>query len=625
MTPPVSVPPALAAQIRHLLGKAGPATVPSGILTWWGITQLPDGTGNVPVLDAETFVGAYLRLENGALSRGVVRPVLGLLAAASAYRPDGALPIAIARHRYAAPRAELVKRVEAAAAAGRALEDPPRGLRGQLDERQAFLACGLLHDQWGFPAPAYRGRRVPWLVSEDLHLTSPGEPSPDRVEIDPGDGDGFRPVEMGVPLEASYPDEATAATVAVRGRYGREALTARFTVPLSDQPAAPAPDETWPLRGECGNTGTAYVYPSAAGSPLRHPLIMVEGFPGGHPADYLYDTLDQQGTATSLRAAGYDIVLVGLDQGMDRIQRNSDVLVACIREAIRRTDAPLVVGGMSMGGLISRYALALMETRGEAHNTAVFLTIDTPHGGTYTSLGAQWFVQTFLPILPALAGYAEQLDSAANQQFDLWWLHDGVARTSPLREEFMRDLAAIGNYPQRPRRLAMSSGRGDGAREAPPGADALNWSGDPWVSAQTQTVGVGEGTIGSGRWFLAEPPELPPLSLDAGIAWDGAPGGQEPYNGQVAALAAGVGCGSVSHAFDLVCTVPTVSALDLDQDPFTPVPDPAPGAGSGSGPFHDYACCSANEPHLTITPELSSWLLTALGKPIETQTVPAHG
>jgi hypothetical protein len=149
----------------------------------------------------------------------------------------------------------------------------------------------------------------------------------------------------------------------------------------------------------------------------------------------------------------------------------------------------------------------------------------------------------------------------------------------------------------------------------------LNWSGDPWVSAQTWTLGSAAGTIGSGRWFLAQPPELPSLSLDAGVAWDGAPGGQEAYNGQVAALAAGVGCGSVAHAFDLVCTVPTVSALGLDRDPFTPVPDP----GSESSPFHDYACCSANEPHLTITPELSSWLLTALGTPVQTQAVPTHG
>ena len=44
-----------------------------------------------------------------------------------------------------------------------------------------------------------------------------------------------------------------------------------------------------------------------------------------------------------LRAAGYDIVLVGLDQGMDRIQRNADVLVACLREAMRRTDEPTAI------------------------------------------------------------------------------------------------------------------------------------------------------------------------------------------------------------------------------------------------------------------------------------------
>jgi hypothetical protein len=458
---------------------------------------------------------------------------------------------------------------------------------------------------------------VPWLVTEDLLLAPPGTPAPHRVEIDPGDGGGFRAAELGVPLEASYPDDATAAQAAVRCRYSADTLTARFTVPLSDQPAAPAPDETWRLCGECGNTGSAYVYLAADGSHVRHPLIMVEGFPGGHAADYLYDTLDQQGTATALRAAGYDVVIVGLDQGMDKIQRNADVLVACIREAIRRTDAPLVVGGMSMGGLISRYALAAMETRGEPHNSEIFLTIDTPHGGTYTSLGTQWFVQTFLPYLPALAGYAEQLDSPANQRFDLWWLHDGVAGMSPLREEFLRDLAAVGGYPRHPRRLAISCGRGDGAREAPPGAQTLLWGGGSWATAQTWTISSGRGTIGSGRWCLAEPPALPPLEFDPGVTWDGVPGGQEPYNGQVAALAAGVGCGTVTHALDWVCTVPTISALDLSQHPFAPVP---PG-GTGAGPFDDYACALTNQPHLTITPELSKWLLTALGSPLSTEAV----
>jgi hypothetical protein len=617
VTPAAAVTPALAAQIRHLLAQATPATVPGGVLIWWGSSALPDGADLAPVLDWLSFQGAYLRLENGAVRPGVVRPLPALLASAAGYRPDGPLPIAIVRQRYAVPQADLVAGVQHAADEGRALADPPRALGGRLDERTAFLAGGLLHDQWGRLLPAYRGRRVPWLLTEDLCL---GGSPPDRVEIDPGDGGGFRTAKLGEPVEATYPDDAPAATASVRCHYGGQAVTAQCSVPLSDQPAAPVPDETWRLRGDNGNTGTAYVYTATPGAPVRHPVIMVEGFPGGHPADYLYDTLDQQQTATALRAAGYDIVLVGLDRGMDRIQRNADVLVACLREAIRRTDAPLIAGGMSMGGLISRYALAAMEARGEDHHTAVFVTLDTPHGGTYTSLAAQWFVQTFRPYLPALAAYAEQLDSPANQQFDLWWLHDGVARTSPLRDEWVRDLAAVGGYPQRPRRLAMSCGRGDGVRGSAPGAPLLDWVGEPWLSAQTWTLSEGAGTVGSGHWFLASPPELPALSLDAGVTWDGAPGGQEPYNALVAALAAGVGCGQVTHASDAACTVPTISALDLHQDAFAPVPPP----GSGAGPFDDYAWCSANQPHLTITPELSRWLLGALGNPASRQAVPAH-
>ena len=43
---------------------------------------------------------------------------------------------------------------------------------------------------------------------------------------------------------------------------------------------------------------------------------------------------------------------------MTPIQGNAQVLVQCIREARKRTPQPLVVGGVSMGGLISRYALA---------------------------------------------------------------------------------------------------------------------------------------------------------------------------------------------------------------------------------------------------------------------------
>jgi hypothetical protein len=625
MTPMAQVNPALARKLRRLLADASPATVPGGVLIWWGRNALPDGGDAVATLDQQAWEGAYMRLENGGLAPGIVPPLTATLAAIGSFRPDGPLPIAIARFRLAVARPELIAEVRGAAADGGAPPDPPHDLSAAIEERRAFFACGLLHDQWGFARPAYRGRSVTFVLDERFHLTNPSEPLPDAIEVDSGDGRGFIPRALGESFTVEYPTGDT-AEVALRCTYGAELLCARFAVALSDRPAAPAPDEIWPLRAPSrlgagtGNTGTAYVYRASGQAQVTRPLIMVEGFPGGHPCDYLYDTLDQQGMASALRAGGYDLLIVGLDDGMDEIQRNAQVLVACIREALKRTDTPLVVGGLSMGGLVSRYALVEMEAREEPHNTSIFLTIDTPHGGSYTGLGAQWFVHTFVPWLPALAGFAALLDSAANQQFDLYWVHDGVAGPSPLRGAFLRELAALGDYPRLPRRLAVSSGRGDGAGGAPPGAETLNWSGDPFVSARLCTLGQNAaGVVGSGSFLLAEPQDLPSLSFEAEFPWEGAPGGQEPYNGEVAAIAAGVGCGSVVHALDSTTTVSTVSALGLPGDPFTPVPAP----GEGRSPFDDYACCAENEQHLTITPALSEWVLAALTAPLGDAAVSA--
>jgi hypothetical protein len=621
--PPTERQHRLAAQLRRLLDQATPENVPGGVLIWWGASDLPTGTGTRGALNQLAWEGTYLRLQNGALAGGIVPPLPKVLGATTPYRPDGQLPIAIANFTYAVPGPELADRVRQAAAEGRALEDPPQDLDGQLQQRRAFFASGLLHDQWGLMLPAYRGRSVELIVSEDFHLTNPGAPLPDAVALDLGDGRGFVGVDFGTPISATFSSDATEAQLTIRCTYGSEILTAAFTVRLSDQPAAPEPDERWSLRGECGNTGTAYVYHAAGQAKVTRPVIMVEGFPGGHPADYLYDTFDQQGTATKLRAAGRDLVIVGLDQGADEIQRNADVLVACVRKALRRTDEPLVVGGVSMGGLVSRFALVAMEARGERHNTEAFLTIDTPHDGAYTNLGAQWFVHTCRSFLPALEAEAQLLDSPANQQFVLWWLHDGVAQTSPLRTAFIAELAALGNYPQLPRRLAVSCGRGDGASSTPAGAQTLNWSGESWISAELRTLAAtGPEVIAQGSWILAEPPQLPPLEFDSqGHTWEGAPGGQDTYNGQVAALAAGVGCGAVTHAFDETCSVPTVSALDLRQDPSMPVPP----SGSGQSPFHDYVFNAENQPHLTITPECSTWLLAALGVSSGVREDAVHG
>jgi hypothetical protein len=50
-----------------------------------------------------------------------------------------------------------------------------------------------------------------------------------------------------------------------------------------------------------------------------------------------------------------------------------------------------------------------------------------------------------------------------------------------------------------------------------------------------------------------------------------------------------------------------------------------PPPGSGASPFDDYAFSASNEEHLTITPEVSTWLLAALGASVATPAGDAHG
>jgi cytochrome P450 len=597
----------LADQIRALLGQAGPDTVPGRMLAWWGRTDFPDGSDRVRHLTQAEWMGLYMLLENAALEPGVVRPLALLEGATRDIRPDAPVPIAIANFH--------VARVRVADTNSAALRDPPAKLVSAIEGRRAFMATGFLHDQWGRPgAPVHNGRDVAFVIDPDFHLTNPGGLLPDAVEVDLGDGRGFQGVAWDVPFGRHYAEGAS-ADVTIRCRYGEKVLTAGFAVAISDESAPRKPDETWPLKAEAHDgrpvmTGRAWVFRAPGRKEIVNAVIMVEGFPGRHPCDYLCELLNQADTVGALRRAGYDLVIVGLDDGLAPIESNAGVLVECIREAHRRTSQPLVVGGVSMGGLVSRIALAQMEKAGEAHGARVYLSIDAPHRGTYTSLAVQWFVQSLRPFALSLNGFAALLDSPSNQQLMIEWLHEGEVRTSPLRKPFMDELKRLG-YPEAPRKLAVSCGRGDGGDGTPTGAITLDWEDQPFVSAKLTTLpGDANRIIAEGSWFLGEPPELSPISSDGvGHDWDAAPGSRNIYNAQVVSVAKGFGCGRVAPDVPPAsCCVPTVSALDLDQDPFEKVQP-------GPGPFDAYACSDDNEEHLVITPEVSKWILDELGAP----------
>lgn len=94
-----------------------------------------------------------------------------------------------------------------------------------------------------------------------------------------------------------------------------------------------------------------------------------------------------------LRSRGYDIVYVDFADAGTYIQANAEFLIDVIERVnnAKITDEETVLIGASMGGIVSRYALAKMEQDGKAHCVGLFGTLDTPHNGANIPLAVQAF------------------------------------------------------------------------------------------------------------------------------------------------------------------------------------------------------------------------------------------
>ncbi len=617
----MSINPTLAEQLNSLFDAPDPRDVPSGVLVWFGDTAFPTGL-EPTVLTPAQWQMYYSRLETGALMPDVLPASTALAQLSNEFPADGPVPIAIANVALSVPTADFSKDVEAAAAAGTGLDPAPDGLQSVIEDSHAFLAAGLLAPQFNRPVPAVRSRVVTFVVDERFYCSNPGAPLPDRIELDLGDGSPARSVRFGEHVTGRYPD-ADEISLGIRCHYGEQVFHAATSLPISDDAVAPAPDETWPLYGlGSGNTGQAWVWRAPGHAEIVNPIIVCEGFPGGYPQDYVYDVLSGCGTLQELQARGYDMIIIGLANGADRMQNNADVVVACIQEALGKVaktngaENPLVVGGVSMGGLIARYALALMESRGQHHGTHLFFSVDSPHGGAYTSVADQWLLHYLKPTSVLAQTLAALVDSPANQQFMQYFVKGGEVIVSPMREQFLADLEAIGSWPQKPKRIAIASGRGDGKRDIPAHAKMLEWPGNDFASATLYTLPESDKAeiIGEAYCFRADPDTPPTLFMQSEYSWEGAPGGSNVYEAMTAGVARLIGIGDLKDDYPITLCIATVSALGVDAsrcDPFQPVPPP----GSDWSPFHDYVWGEENTHHMSLHPASSEFLLKHLGTP----------
>ncbi|HEV2640651.1 MAG TPA: hypothetical protein VGX23_36340 [Actinocrinis sp.] len=400
--------------------------------------------------------------------------------------------------------------------------------------------------------------------------------------------------------------------------------------PAPTAKAARKPDAVWelrsarPYRQEVAQGTAAVYYARGHENGLVKPFIFADGFNyGPSDLDALWThfnasyTKGAHGFLDQLLESGIDVILLGFEERHTYIQANAGVAISAINRAIaeRTGSQPLIVGGVSMGGIITRYALAEMEHEGIDHQTATYLSWDSPHNGAWIPLVLQqmaYFFEAVPTADPDAVKQAELIRSPAAQQL-LWaWVpdakyHGPVATSSDLRKQFLAELEAYGQFPARPRKLGVANGTANGVgRDLPPGGVVFDWKLPLVASAKAlfqpelgEHQPIGEMKM-LGQIRRGNTSQVPAL--------DGAPGGTLDSFGLIAdALKA-----EILPEYRSGCFVPTVSAVALDYDPVKWDVDPYQNIHDLSpekSHLDDFQCDHENTMHSEVTETLVNWVV----------------
>jgi len=289
-------------------------------------------------------------------------------------------------------------------------------------------------------APAtqvYMGQSFNILITDSLWLSN-SKTLVDHIEVDVADGSGYRTLTPNIPLSVSYADTGlkiwnfklflTNSTVLqshtrlqiTEDAYGQNppptiggGLSTMGVTPgrPGGTPHFYYVSSTDTYMGRHGS-GSITVALAPGHSQIQKPLIVMEGFDAGR-----YTTPEVYTGAYSLKefkssvfnganlnnllfssSREYDIVFVDYYDGTEDMHLNALMLEEVIRW-VNANKVPLsghttteknVVLGLSIGGVVARYALKDMENRGQTHDTRLFISHDGPQQGANIPSGYQY-------------------------------------------------------------------------------------------------------------------------------------------------------------------------------------------------------------------------------------------
>jgi pimeloyl-ACP methyl ester carboxylesterase len=500
-----------------------------------------------------------------------------------------------------------------------------------FEEKRAF-AVSALHNR------TYHGREVQFRMDSTEFYFSNESAGLRSLEIDFDDGRGLHRVDLKGDVVAQY-GVTGMKTIRVRIIQSDGVIlhgSFDFDVRSLD---TPVPNETWQVQATIPfmgiyASGEAYILLSDQHTTLTRPIILAEGldFDNSLNWDELYELLNQENMLETLRAIGYDAVVLNYTESTTYIQANAFLvaeLIQQVNQAVNSDYNPALVGA-SMGGLTTRYALTYMEANGQPHHIRTLITFDAPHGGADIPLGIQYWADFFAEESADAELMRDALNSPAARQLLVTHFTDppsSVPSSDPLRAEFMADLAQIGSYPSQVRKVAVANGsstmQGSGFN---PGDQLILYEyesilvdiiGNVWALHNAQSQLIFDGAIDL-IWPL--PDRFLSVTVEATWPWDNAPGGLT--SSMQAMDEAEVPYGDVIALHDDHCFIPTISALDLN------VTDPFYNIAADSNLYSLTAFDSLyypveNQFHVEITPQNYWWFLQEIAESLPTPEIVA--
>ena len=339
-----------------------------------------------------------------------------------------------------------------------------------------------------------------------------------QITVDFSNGQGYQNVAVNEVKNISYTSGGE-KTIKVKFQYTNGTIVESHSKILIDY-INPTPnsqarfngfgsDMFWVNHAVTGNnwngsaaTGLVTIELAPGHTQLTKPLIIIEGFDPENSFNYL-DLVNEDGPGglrvrisengqplltlnQAIEDEDYDLVFINFVNSTDYIQRNAYMVEEVIRQInqLKVGNEKNVVLGMSMGGLVGRYALRDMEINGETHETKLYISHDSPHQGANVPLAAQALVrhlvgeQISLPVffslfnvniadlednVDGLSDGLALLQSPAAQQMLIYQLQGtgaGISvNNSSLNSSFLSEYRTMG-YPQQNniRNIAIANG-----------------------------------------------------------------------------------------------------------------------------------------------------------------------